>query len=283
MELLGGRVGKLQIQKLLFLYSKMKEDPEYEFVPYKFGCYSYSANADLRTMVKRGLLSQNEKSFFKEEGENFFIQLSLQDQDFLKKIVDEYGDKSIDGLIKHTYINFPFYAINSTIAKDVLTGEDLEKIEKAKPENSVEGIYTIGYEGISLEKYLLKLIRSQIPLLVDVRRNARSMKFGFSKKSLQRYCESLGIKYIHMPEVGIASEKRRNLSNQKDYDNLFVEYRETTLNNTKQVQEDILSLLGKYKRIALTCFEAEPCQCHRTHLAQVLCESTDFHYPLIHL
>ena len=41
-ELLGGEVEKLRFQKLLFLYAMKKQNPEYDFVPYKFGCYSYS-------------------------------------------------------------------------------------------------------------------------------------------------------------------------------------------------------------------------------------------------
>ncbi|MDR9399257.1 MAG: DUF488 domain-containing protein, partial [Salibacter sp.] len=48
-ELLGGEVEKLRFQKLLFLYAMRKQQPEYDFVPYKFGCYSYSAKADMNT------------------------------------------------------------------------------------------------------------------------------------------------------------------------------------------------------------------------------------------
>ena len=46
-QLCNGNVEKTKLQKLLFLYSQRKRESEYDFVPYKFGCYSYSANADL--------------------------------------------------------------------------------------------------------------------------------------------------------------------------------------------------------------------------------------------
>lgn len=283
LELLDNNIGKIRLQKLLFLYAQRKEKPEYEFVPYKFGCYSYSAKADLRTMVKKGLLSEDEKYYYKEENEEYFGQLQLKDQKLLKQTVSDYGKMSTNALIKHTYLNFPLYAINSTIAEDVLTKKYLQRVEEARPNDDTTTLFTIGYEGISLENYLLKLVKNNVKLLVDVRRNAKSMKFGFSKTLLKKYCNSLGIEYKHIPEVGIVSDKRKNLTSQEDYERLFTEYRNTTLKETKPAQIDILKLLNEYKRVALTCFEAEPCQCHRTHLANSLCENPEFSYPLIHL
>ncbi|HLS31305.1 MAG TPA: DUF488 domain-containing protein [Flavobacteriaceae bacterium] len=283
LELLNNNVGKIRLQKLLFLYAQRKEKPEYEFIPYKFGCYSYSAKADLRTMVKKGLLSEDEKYYYNKETGSYFDQLKVKDQKLLKQTVSDYNKMTTNALIKHTYLNFPFYAINSTIAEDVLSEKYFHRIEEARPNDITTTLFTIGYEGISLENYLLKLVKNNIKLLVDVRRNARSMKFGFSKTLLQKYCNSLGISYKHIPEVGIVSKKRRNLNSQEDYDELFAEYRNTTLKETKDAQLKILQLLNEYNRIALTCFEAEPCQCHRTHLANSLYESPEFSYPLIHL
>ena len=64
-QLCNGNVEKTKLQKLLFLYSQRKQEAEYDFVPYKFGCYSYSANADLVTMVKKEYLSESEKGYKK--------------------------------------------------------------------------------------------------------------------------------------------------------------------------------------------------------------------------
>ena len=50
------------------------------------------------------------------------------------------------------------------------------------------------------------------------------MKYGFSKSQLKRYCESLGMQYIHIPEVGIQSEQRQELNIQADYDELIYDY-----------------------------------------------------------
>lgn len=282
-ELLGGEVEELRLQKLLFLYAKKKTQSEYDFIPYKYGCFSYSAKADLNTMVKKGFLSETENKYCIEDKSNYFQKLKPADAKLLKEVVLDYAQMSRNALIKHTYLNFPFYAINSTIANEVLPGSLYDRVKEAIPNDEEITLFTIGYEGISLEKYLQKLIRNNVKLLVDVRKNPLSMKFGFSKTLLKRFCNSLNIEYFHIPEVGISSDKRQQLESQTDYDNLFAEYRKTTLSETKKAQQEILKLLVQYKRIALTCFEAEPCQCHRSHLAEFISKSPDFKYSLRHL
>jgi len=282
-ELLGGEVEKLRFQKLLFLYAMKKQNPEYDFVPYKFGCYSYSVKADMNTMVKKGHLSETENKYSKADPSNYFKKLKSTDSQILQQIVSDYGSMSSNALIKHTYLNFPFYAIRSNIVKDVLPDKLYERVEKATPKEVETTLFTIGYEGISLEMYLQKLIRNNVKLLVDVRKNPLSMKFGFSKTLLKRYCNSLGIEYLHIPQVGINSDKRQELVTQADYDSLFADYRKTTLPETLAYQKQILDSLKQYKRIALTCFEAEPCQCHRSHLAVSISNLPEFQYSLIHL
>ncbi|MCH8546021.1 MAG: DUF488 domain-containing protein [Cryomorphaceae bacterium] len=282
-ELLGGEVEKLRFQKLLFLYAMKKQQPEYDFVPYKFGCYSYSAKADMNTMVKKGFLTETENTYSKVDGTKYLQKLKPMDSQLLHQVISDYGKMSSITLIKHTYLNFPFYAIRSTIAKDVLPGELYERVDKVTPKDNETTLFTIGYEGISLEKYLQKLVLNNVKLLVDVRKNPLSMKFGFSKTLLKRYCNSLDIEYLHIPEVGINSDKRQQLDTQADYDRLFAEYRKTTLSETTDAQQRILALLKQHNRIALTCFEAEPCQCHRSHLASVIEQSPKFRHQVKHL
>ncbi|MDG5800640.1 DUF488 domain-containing protein [Marinilabiliaceae bacterium ANBcel2] len=102
-------------------------------------------------------------------------------------------------------------------------------------------MFTIGYEGISLEQYINKLIVNDIKVLCDVRKNSFSMKYGFSKKQLKTTCDGVGIAYIHIPEVGIESDKRQELNTQADYDKLFKIYKTDTLPQVTVKQEEILS------------------------------------------
>lgn len=148
-ELLGGKVKKLRFQKLLFLYAMKKKKPEYDFIPYKFGCYSYSANADMNAMVKRYILSETEDLYVKLNETEFYKELIQEDQKLLQEVISDYGKMSNSALIKHTYINFPFYAIRSTIVHDVLTEKLYERVEEAKPKCQQSALYTIGYQGVS--------------------------------------------------------------------------------------------------------------------------------------
>lgn len=283
LELFGGELEKIRLQKLLFLFSQKQGKPEYEFIPYKFGCYSYSANADLTTMVAKSYLTESLTSFLKSDIAQYLHLLKPEDQLNLRTTFSQYGKMDSDALMKHTYKNFPYWAINSVKAPLILTSSELKDVEKQKASLDKTVLYTIGYEGSSLEGYLNRLIKNGVQVLVDVRKNPLSMKFGFSKSLLKRYCESIGIQYMHFPDVGIESDQRQELKTQHDYDVLFEKYRAGNLTQTIQSQIDILSLLKTYKRIALTCFEADICQCHRKHLAEAIVALPDFKYELKHI
>lgn len=283
LELSDGQLEKLRLQKLLFLLSQEQENAAYDFIPYRFGCYSYSAAADIKAMVKRGFLSESEHNYSKSDATSYVSQLKPDDRTQLENIARSFGSISTHELIKHTYVEFPFFAIKSEIVGKMLSKEERNVVEAAIPKRDGTILFTIGYEGISLEEYLVRLIKNDVKVLVDVRNNPMSMKFGFSKSQLVKYCSSLNILYVHVPEVGIQSDKRRALNTQADYDELFEDYCATNLPNTSEAQQHILQLLKKHKRIALTCFEANICQCHRKHLAEALQQDPSFHYQVKHI
>lgn len=283
LQLFDGQIDKIRLQKILFLFTQNQAKSEYDFIPYRFGCYSYSANADMTAMVKRELLIEDETSFTKKDPTDYLIQLKPADLKIMQEVKNLYGKMSASALMKHTYLNFPFYAINSEVADSILTKGELYRVNKSKPKVSKSVLFTIGYEGISLEEYLVRLLKNDVKALVDVRNNPMSMKFGFSKSQLKKYCQSLGIEYVHIPEVGIQSEQRQELNTQSDYDKLFTIYRQKNLPNTVASQINILNLLSEYKRIALTCFEANICQCHRKHLAEAVQKLPSFDYEVKHI
>ena len=86
-----------------------------------------------------------------------------------------------------------------------------------------------------------------------------------------------------MPELGIDSDKRQALNTQADYDKLFSQYRTDILSHTQAHQDKLMELLVAKKRIALTCFEANICQCHRKHLADAIVKHPSFAYELKHI
>ena len=283
MQAFDNRLEKISLQKLLFLFTVKQQKPDYEFVPYLYGCYSFSAIADLGAMVRNGNVEEAKFYYSKLERTNYTSSLTARDKEILMEIKKEYGKLSAHALMKHTYINHTYYAINSIKAKSMLPKEDYDQIEKSRPVNKTTTLYTIGYEGISLEAYFNRLIRNDVKVLVDVRRNPLSMKFGFSKTLLSKFCENLGIQYLHIPEVGISSDQRQQLNTQADYDKLFNIYKKNNLKETVAQQKQIIELLKVKKRIALTCFESNICQCHRKHLAEAITGLPGWNYELKHI
>ncbi len=279
----GGSVGKTQLQKLLLLLTKQQAKPDYHFVPYKYGCYSFQAAVDIATMQKYGQVQVSNQRIVKTDPVDYVNLLKTKDQTALKELYLLHGEKDYRDLIRYTYTHYPYFAIHSEIADRYLNTNELKKVTYCKPTDSKTILYTIGYEGISLEEYLNKLIGKDIKILVDVRNNPLSMKYGFSKSQLMNACVSVGIQYIHFPEVGIVSEQRQSLTCQADYDRLFARYAKETLSHTLSTQEKILQLLIEHQRVALTCFEANICQCHRKHLAEAIIRLPEWNYELIHL
>ena len=168
-------------------------------------------------------------------------------------------------------------------AKQILTEDEYKKIEKEIPKQKETVLYTIGYEGIAFENYFNKLIINDVKVLCDVRKNPLSQKIGFSKTTLQKVCTALSIQYVHIPELGISSEKRQNLKTQRDYDLLFDDYETNQLSRQPDYITQVFELLIKFERIALTCFEASFCQCHRSKVAKAVTQLPEWNYELKHL
>lgn len=280
----GGTLSRLRFQKLLFLISVHQEKPAFDFVPYKFGAYSFRANADAYTMCKYGLLSKTEEKFWqKETEEDFFPRLKKQDKLIVDTVMKRFGGLTGRELIEYTYRKYPYYAINSIVAERYLEEKEVAKIDAERVEIEAPALLTIGYEGISVETYFNRLLNNDVKALVDVRRNPMSMKYGFHKSQLRNICDSVGIKYYHVPELGIQGDKRKKLVTQADYDELFEDYCCSTLLTETSAQEAVMELYALHGRIALTCFEKAPEQCHRSHLAEKLKTNPTEELPLTHL
>lgn len=286
LDALGGEAGKLDFQKLLFLYSTGENrQPIYEFVPYKYGAFSFTSNADLCRLADRGLLTAEEKSWRLTSVGHTEARINPIIHKRVLGFVQEQGRLRGDALIAATYRRFPYYAIHSEMAPRILAGDGLalEAIERSRTALNEPALFTIGYEARSLECYLNLLIKAGVTILCDVRRNPLSRKYGFSKKTLSHAVTHVGIRYEHLPELGIASEERRELRTQRDYDELFATYVATSLPQ----QAAALQLIGKWiqegHRVALTCYEALPNQCHRHCVAEAVEKTIAEVCPLSHL
>ncbi len=281
-EAFGGNIPATDFQKLLFLYTEGQDNRSFDFLPYKFGCFSFQAMAEKNKLVQEGYLENSKNWKLKISNGNFSDTLTSTDKRNLTKLKMKFDNTSTRDLIRYVYLNYPYFAINSEIAQNYLSEKELEVIERFKSVDEHTIICTIGYEGRSLESYINVLIQNNIKILIDVRKNPLSRKYGFSKKTLQTACDTVKIKYLHLPELGIESDKRKHLNTQSDYDKLFVDYENSILSGQIQALNLIVDIMKNYKRIALTCYEASPQQCHRTRVANKI-HAMQNEFPVKHL
>ena len=288
MEQLEDWIPSIRIQKLMFLLSDKQDKRSYDFMPYKYGCYSMQLSQDLRNLTKDGFLLCEEDDNthkYKIARNDLRLRSLIEERDdkLIDRIVKRFGEMSVTDLIRHTYQNYPFFAINSTMAKKILSEREYSEVLRQRPHKGEMSLLTIGYEGLSLEKYIIILLQNDVRVLCDVRKNAFSQKFGFSKAQLEKACTGAGIKYEHLPNLGIVSEKRKELNDQSDYDRLLDEYEMTILPGARNELNHLFLLLQKEKRIALTCFEHDPKQCHRSRIAKKLMSIRQCNYSLENL
>ena len=250
-----GKNTKTFIMKALFLIKQdFRADEKirfYSFFPYKYGPFSEAVYSDLNYLVKQGFVEETQTSLtpegrvicssnnlFKEQSESIALRYSNQ-----HSILDD------------TYKRYPTFTVNSELVR--------------KPETKkVPAILATGYEGEDIDEFLNKLIKNQIDTVIDIRNNPFSMKFSFTKSRLVKHLQKVGIRYVHIKELGVEKEFREKLETSEDYSRLFLAYKEKLVENRDKVLE--LLKLSDNHRIALLCFEKNPQQCHRSALAEEL-------------
>ncbi|MEZ4300729.1 MAG: DUF488 family protein [Polyangiaceae bacterium] len=264
-------MSSLDFQKLLFLYcQEQASNAPYEFIPYKFGAFSFTSYSDRRKLIERGLLVDDEHCWKLTDAARRLLGEAPDAR--LTAFAQHHDGLRGDELVASTYKRFPYFATRSEIAERVLKDDRdaLARITALRAARPEAALHTIGYEGHSLESYLNLLLRCGVSMLCDVRRNPMSRKYGFSKSTLARACEGVGIRYEHLPELGIASEQRQGLETQADFDALFREYERTWLPTQGDALMKIRAWVEAGEHVALTCYEHLPHQCHRHCVADAL-------------
>jgi Protein of unknown function, DUF488 len=276
----GGHLPSTDFQKYLFLFTReFEQEPSFEFVPYRFGSFSFQSYADKRRLVEIGALADAE-DWQLQQG---FSTEGLFDEAAFSRCYAKYSHLHGTKLLQDVYRRYPYYAIKSERAAKIMNDQEMSAITAARPVAAAACFLTIGYEGSSLEGYLNRLIKNNVKTLVDVRRNPLSRKYGFSKKTLSDTVRKLGIGYVHIPELGVASERRQELNTQADYDRLFNSYERQELKQNGKSLQDLFNIFLKDKRVAITCFEANVCMCHRGRVAKAMSAFPDWKYDIQHI
>ncbi len=281
---LGRPVPDDRFQHLLFLCCQESVAPRsYEFVPGRLGAYSFVSHADLLRLTERGMLADGE-SAWRLTPAGARAAAGLVDAD-LARFADRHRSLPDAALAAETYRRFPYHAVRSEVAGEVLRGDRaaLRRIHAARPRRDPGALLTIGYERRGLDCYLNLLVGAGVTLLCDVRRNAVSRKYGFARSTLGGACAALGIRYEHVPELGISSRERRGLRSPGDYRNLLDAYERRDLPRQSGPLAAIDGWMRSGESVALTCYERDRQSCHRGRVADEMERRGQVTAPVRHL
>jgi len=282
LEVYNGSLKRTDCEKLLFNFCQITGKNFYDFFPYKYGPFSFMSYFDKRRLTELGLLKQAD-DFQINTGHSYLEELEPVDKRALLNFKANIGSLRGEKLVKKTYREFPQFASRSKIAERLFDAEELKQIKFAWNKDTKPFVFTLGYEGLTIDAFLNKLINNNISAIVDVRNNPQSMKYGFSKKSFKQYIENAGMKYFHIPELGIPSSMRKGLGESISHENLFQIYRTKLLPEHEEAQTRLLNLITENSRIALICFEADHHFCHRSTLVEYLQKRGPLPSPVLHL
>lgn len=275
LQQVGGTASSVQMMKWAFLLSC--ETPShggktfYQFIPYRYGPYSFTLNQETDSLIRNGFLEKGTDNRWRltPQGESLDVTLPNDVSKDIGQIVETYGKLSGQKLINLVYDKYSWFTINS----------ELPSGRKEKRPVAKRCIYTAGYEGKTVDEFLNLLMESGISRLIDVRYNPISRRYGFHKSTLSRLCSSLNIDYQHFPGLGIPGSERECIGSENQYTTLFENYR-LNLSSREKDLANVIRLLQSEPSV-LVCMEANPSCCHRNVLAQHLATSIDM--PIKHL
>jgi uncharacterized protein (DUF488 family) len=132
-------------------------------------------------------------------------------------------------------------------------------------------VFTIGHSTRTLEEFTEMLQIYGVTLLIDVRTAPHSRHNPkFNKEALPDHLKPLGIKYVHLPEIGGLRHPKANSTNLGLQNPSFRGYADFM--QTKEFTDALLKILvlARENRVVLMCAEALPWKCHRILIADAL-------------
>lgn len=268
--------------KLVFLLrheTSLKKVPSfYDFVPYRFGPFSFTLYWELERLRRYGLVAvENEhvelhkanlaRAYEEAKG------MAAPANSAVTNIVSRYGQLSQRDLVSSVYCRYPWFALNSRLPERSLASIPC-------PANAPNAAYTVGYQGKSVDAFLNRLLKLGIRVLIDVRANPVSRKYGFSGTRLGQLSKRLGLEYCHVPSLGIPSNLRANLKGIASYQHLLDKYERSTLSLRSEEVRQVGQMMNQRASV-LVCFEKDIHCCHRKRLATAVANETGL--EVVHL
>jgi uncharacterized protein (DUF488 family) len=141
-------------------------------------------------------------------------------------------------------------------------------------------IFTIGYEGATVQCFIAALRKARVALVLDVRAAPVSRKKGFSKNPLAQHLSEAGIGYRHLRGLG-TPKRGREAARSGDHESFKRIFR-----HQLEEPEALLDLgealsLAAAQPVCLLCLERDPEQRHRLIVAERISQESG--QPIDHL
>ena len=126
-------------------------------------------------------------------------------------------------------------------------------------------LFTVGYEGRTVDELIAHLRSKNVNCVVDVRQAPFSRKPGFSKNKLARSLRRTRIDYVHLGDLGAPRALREDLKSTGDYSAFFQEMDRYLDDKKDAIEEAYRHVING--RCCLICFERLAAKCHRRIVA----------------
>ena len=260
----GGETSRLKLTKLAFILSITGQSERietfYQFLPYLYGPYSFTLDHELDALLRDGCIRFPNKDTIaltqaglRRARESADVRL-LRDIEIL---VHDYSRLAETELLDRVYVEHPWFTINSVRRN----GKRQRKVI-AKPAN-----YISGYQQYHVDGFLNRLLECGIATIYDTRKNPISRRFGFHKSTLSKLSGKVGIAYQHLPELGVPSDWRQDLTTSSAYEELFDKYSTDILMTASDAVIELAKSLASEPGVII-CQEADSSHCHRSVLAK---------------
>jgi uncharacterized protein (DUF488 family) len=132
-------------------------------------------------------------------------------------------------------------------------------------------LFTIGYEGRTVNDLPASMAASGVTTVVDVRDLPLSRKRGFSKTALASLLAQSGVDYVHERGLGNPKALRDHVKSGGDWGWFAQVFRERLV-GAGDALDHVLGIMNRGETVCLLCYEADASHCHRSLVADALAE-----------
>jgi uncharacterized protein (DUF488 family) len=150
-----------------------------------------------------------------------------------------------------------------------------------QPTPAAFSLFTVGYQGHTIETFLDLLLAHGVAHIIDVRQLPFSRKPDFSKKRLTAHLAAVGIGYTHLVQLGTPKPLRDELRRTHDYPAFFAAMDAIVAAQPEALQAALD--IAQSQPAALLCFEANQAECHRASVARAVEQLAADQCVVVHL